>query len=49
MVHLAHKAHIGRRALARFNSLLMLGVIGGGLAVCAIAALVYDATRLFSP
>lgn len=48
MVHLADKAHLERRALARFNSLLMLGLIGGGLAVCALAAVAYDASRLLS-
>jgi len=48
MVHLADKAHSDRRALARFNALIMIGVIGGGLAVCVLAALVYDATQLFT-
>jgi len=48
MAHLAQKAHFDRAALARVNSAVIFGLIGGGLAACAISAIVYDLGRLFS-
>ena len=48
MAHLADKTHFDKHTLDRVNSVIMLGVIGGGLAVCALGALIYDAGRLFS-
>jgi hypothetical protein len=49
MVHILGKAHfVDRQMLARLNSAVMLGLVGGGLAACAIGALVYDIGRWFS-
>jgi len=48
MAHLIIKAHCDRDTLARVNSAIMLGLIGGGLVVCALGALVYDVERLVS-
>ncbi len=48
MAHLADKAHFDRHTLARVNSAVMLGLIGGGLLVCVLGAAVYDLERLFS-
>ena len=49
MAHLVDKAHfVDKQMLARFNTVLMLGLIGTGLAACAFGAIVYDVGRLFS-
>ncbi|MGB7035558.1 MAG: hypothetical protein WBD71_08520 [Xanthobacteraceae bacterium] len=48
MVHLAAKAHFDKRTLARVNAAVLLGVIGGGLAICVFGAAAYDLERLFS-
>jgi hypothetical protein len=49
MAHLMQKAHlIDRHTLAVVNSAIMLGLVGGGSAACAMGALIYDVTRLFS-
>ena len=49
MAHLVDKAHfVDKHMLARFNTVLMLGLIGTGLAACAFGAIVYDVGRLFS-
>jgi hypothetical protein len=52
MAHLAKahlvKAHLDRHTLERVNSAIMLGLVGGGLALCAFAAVFYDVGRLFS-
>lgn len=59
MVQLAEKTHfdkdlhfarrgVARRSLARVNSAVMLGVIGGGLGICVLGAAIYDLERLFS-
>ena len=43
------KAHLfDRRMLARLNAAIVLGLVGSGLAACAIGALVYDVGRWFS-
>ena len=41
MTHLVEK-----QALARANSALMLTLVGGGLAVCAFGAVVFDFGRI---
>ena len=46
MAHLADK--IDKQKLARVNSAVMLGVIGGGLAFCVLGAAIYDLERLFA-
>jgi len=48
IAHFADKAHLDRETLARVNSAVMLGLIGSGLAACAIGALIYDIGRWFS-
>lgn len=48
MAHLADKAHFDKRTLARVNSAILLGLIGGGLAACVLGAVVYDLERLVS-
>jgi len=48
MAHLAQKTHFDRATLARVNSAVILGLIGGGLAACAVGAIIYDLERLFS-
>jgi hypothetical protein len=48
MAHLADKAHFDRHTLARVNSAIMIGLIGGGLLVCVLGAVVYDLGRLLS-
>jgi hypothetical protein len=42
MTHLVEK-----HALARVNAAVMLALVGGGLAACAIAAIAYDFSRWF--
>jgi hypothetical protein len=48
MAHLADKAHSDSRTLARINSALIFGLIGGGLLACAIGAFIYDIGRAFA-
>ncbi len=48
MVHLAEKAHFDKHTLARVNSAVIFGLIGGGLLVCVLGAVVYDVERMFS-
>ena len=53
MAHLVDKAHsvghgVDKHTLARVNTVLMLGLIGTGLAACVFGAVVYDLGRLFS-
>jgi len=48
MAHLADKTHFDKDTLARVNSAIMLGLIGGGLLVCVLSAVIYDFGRLFS-
>jgi hypothetical protein len=51
MAHFARlefdKAHLVR-AVDRVESALLVGLIGAGLAACALGAVVYDFGRLFS-
>ena len=48
MAHLVDKVHLDRHTLARVNTVLMLGLIGTGLAACVFGAVVYDLGRLFA-
>ena len=48
MAHLADKAHFDKHTLARVNSAMMLGLIGGGLWGLRLGAVIYDLGRLFS-
>jgi hypothetical protein len=42
MAHLLQK-----HSLARINTALLLGMVWGGLALCAFGAIAYDLGRLF--
>jgi hypothetical protein len=48
MAQLADKTHFDKHTLARVNSAIMLGLIGGGLVLCVLGAVIYDLGRLFS-
>jgi hypothetical protein len=53
MAHLVDKIHcaglgLDKHTLARVNTVLMLGLIGTGLAACVFGAAIYDVGRLFS-
>jgi hypothetical protein len=39
---------IDRDSLERANSVLLLTTVGGGLAACAVGAIIYDIGKLFS-
>jgi hypothetical protein len=39
---------VDKRSLARANGVLLLTLVGGGLAACAVGAVVYDLVQLFS-
>ena len=45
MAHLVEQVYVDKQTLAR---VLMLGLIGTGLAVCVFGAVVYDVGHLFS-
>lgn len=48
MAHLADKTHFDKHTFARVNTAILLGLIGGGLAVCVLGALLFDLGQLFS-
>jgi hypothetical protein len=48
MIHLAGKTHFDKHTLDRVEGAIVLGLMGFGLAACAIGAVVYDVIRLFS-
>ena len=49
MAHHADKIHlVDKHTLVRVNTVLMLGLIGTGLAACVFGAVIYDVGRLFS-
>jgi len=39
---------VGKDSLARANSALLLTIVGGGLAACAVGAVIYDLGKLIS-
>jgi hypothetical protein len=45
--HLDDKHHIDREAMARLHSIIVFGLIGIGLALCAFGAIAFDIIRLF--
>jgi hypothetical protein len=48
MDHFAAKLHVDKRKIDRVESVLLLSLIGGGLALCVLGATVYDLGRAFS-
>jgi len=47
MTHFADKLHIDKQKIDRVESVLLLFLIGGGLAFCVLGAAVFDIGRLF--
>jgi hypothetical protein len=45
MTHPVEKRSVERRLLARANAALMLGLVCGGLALCAFGAVAFDVSR----
>ena len=45
---MAHIHLVDKETLGRVNTAIVLGLVGGGWAACAIGALVYDVGSLFS-
>ena len=48
MAHFADKPHVDWQKIDRVESVLLLSLIGGGLALCVFGAAVYDIGRVFS-
>lgn len=48
MVHFGKVHLVEKETLERLNTVIMVGMIGSGLAACAIGAFIYDVGRLFS-
>jgi hypothetical protein len=48
MAHFADKLHIDTQKIDRVESVVLLSLIGGGLALCVFGAAVYDIGRVFS-
>ena len=48
MTHLAEKLHIDKQKIDRVESVVLLSLIGGGLAFCVLGAAAYDIGRAFS-
>jgi len=45
MTHPVERRSVERRFLARANAALMLGLVCGGLALCALGAVAFDLSR----
>jgi hypothetical protein len=45
--HLDDKHHFDREATTRLHSIIVFGLIGIGLAVCAFGAMAFDIVHLF--
>jgi hypothetical protein len=48
MTHLADKLHIDKQKIDRVESVVLLCLIGGGLAFCVLGATAYDIGLVFS-
>jgi hypothetical protein len=48
MAHLVGKHFVEKDTIGRANSALMLALIGGGLVVCALGAVVFDIGRMLA-
>lgn len=48
MAHFADKLQIDKQKIDRVESVVLLSLIGGGLALCVFGAVVYDIGRVFS-
>lgn len=47
MAHFADKFHVDKHKVDRMESVVLLLLIGGGLALCVVGAAVYDIGRVF--
>jgi hypothetical protein len=48
MAHIADRLHIDKQKIDRVESVMLLSIIVGGLAVCVLGAAIYDIGRAFS-
>ena len=48
MAHLAEHLHVDWQKLDRLESVVLLSLVGGGLALCVLGAAAYDIGRAFS-
>jgi hypothetical protein len=48
MIQFADLLHVDKQMIDRVESVVLLSIIGGGLAVCVLGAAVYDVGRAFS-
>ena len=48
MAHFVKAHFVDKQTLDRVNTVIMLGMIGSGLAACVIGAFIYDVGRLLS-
>jgi hypothetical protein len=48
MAHFADKLHIDKQKIDHVESVVLLSLIGGGLALCVFGAAAYDIGRVFS-
>jgi hypothetical protein len=48
MTHFAHKLHIDKQKIDRVESVVLVSLIGGGLALCVLGAGAFDIGRVFS-
>ena len=48
MAHFANKLHIDKQKKDRVEKVVLLSLIGGGLAFCVLGAAAYDIGRVFS-
>jgi hypothetical protein len=48
MAHFADKLHVDKQKIDRVESVVLLSLIGGGLALCVLGATIYDIGRAFS-
>jgi hypothetical protein len=46
--HFADKLHVDKQKIDRVESVVLLSLIGGGLALCVFGAAVFDIGRAFS-
>jgi hypothetical protein len=44
---MTHFHFVEKQFLVRANTALLLTLVGGGLAFCAVGAMIYDLSRLF--
>jgi hypothetical protein len=48
MAHFADKFYVDKQKIDRVESAVLISIIGGGLALCALGAAVHDIRRAFS-